>query len=283
MCFCTRKFSIIPFPGTIKLRIIGLFRTRKNSCRTCHYEVKCRKALWLQAHDAIKRTQSSESRFYLCKKYYQWTIRRDTIKVFLQFWSNEVQCTNANQTTWKLKGSAKGRYERVRLFGGLVWIWGVRGLVWDTRSTEEKPQPFRTTLDAYGGAYLSRETRSHQQDVVKQEQGNQHELDPAEQRRSRRVMTSMRKQWTIGSCDSWQHWNMYSASLPFAGRLFPRCLWHHHFKVGACVQCNLPTQIWGDRGAEKRTTHPFQTPASAFLDQNTGHVRNMMCTTKSNT
>ena len=50
-----------------------LFRARRNSCRTWHVEVKCRKALWLQAREILwsncKRTQSSESRFFLCKKY----------------------------------------------------------------------------------------------------------------------------------------------------------------------------------------------------------------------
>ena len=39
----------------------------------CHYEVKCRKALWLQARETLcsncKRSQSNESRFVLCKKY----------------------------------------------------------------------------------------------------------------------------------------------------------------------------------------------------------------------
>ena len=38
----TRKL----FPETIKLRIGGFFRAQKNLCRTCHYKVKCRKALW---------------------------------------------------------------------------------------------------------------------------------------------------------------------------------------------------------------------------------------------
>ena len=40
------------------------FCVRKNSWRMCHYEVKCRKALWLQAREALqsncKRTQSSK-------------------------------------------------------------------------------------------------------------------------------------------------------------------------------------------------------------------------------
>ena len=46
---------------------------RKNWGRTCRYEVKCRKEIWLQAREAVwsnsKRSQSSESRFSLCKKY----------------------------------------------------------------------------------------------------------------------------------------------------------------------------------------------------------------------
>ena len=37
------------------------------------YEIKCHKALWLQAREAVwsncKRTQSSVPRFFLCKKY----------------------------------------------------------------------------------------------------------------------------------------------------------------------------------------------------------------------
>ena len=46
---------------------------QKNLCRTtCHYEAKCRKALWLQAHKALwsncKQTQSSKSWFFVCKK-----------------------------------------------------------------------------------------------------------------------------------------------------------------------------------------------------------------------
>ena len=40
------SFPRIPFEETIKLRIRGLFRARKNSCRTCH-EVMCHKALWV--------------------------------------------------------------------------------------------------------------------------------------------------------------------------------------------------------------------------------------------
>ena len=42
---------------------------QKNSCRTCFYEVKCRRALWLQECESLwsncKRTQSSELRFFL--------------------------------------------------------------------------------------------------------------------------------------------------------------------------------------------------------------------------
>ena len=41
----------------------------RNSRRTCRYEVKCCKAFWLQAREALwsnyKRTQSSESSFFL--------------------------------------------------------------------------------------------------------------------------------------------------------------------------------------------------------------------------
>ena len=70
------SFSTIPFPETIKLQIRGFFRAQKNSCRTCHYEVKSRKALWLDAREALwyncgppKRTESNESIFnLLCKK-----------------------------------------------------------------------------------------------------------------------------------------------------------------------------------------------------------------------
>ena len=60
-------------PVCINYRIRGFFCARKNLCRTCHYEVKCRKALWLQACEALwsncERTQSKELRFFLCKKY----------------------------------------------------------------------------------------------------------------------------------------------------------------------------------------------------------------------
>ena len=46
---------------------------RINSRRKCHYEVKRRKALWLQRREALrpncKRMQSSESGFFLYKKY----------------------------------------------------------------------------------------------------------------------------------------------------------------------------------------------------------------------
>ena len=66
------SFPRLPFPETIKLRIRSLLRARKNSCRTCHYEGKCRKALWLQAREAsgsnCKRTKSSEARFFLCDR-----------------------------------------------------------------------------------------------------------------------------------------------------------------------------------------------------------------------
>ena len=41
------SFPRIQFSETIKLRIRGFFHERKNSGRTCHHEVKCRKALWL--------------------------------------------------------------------------------------------------------------------------------------------------------------------------------------------------------------------------------------------
>ena len=57
-CLCARKNSS---------QVHG-----KNSSRTCHYEVKCRKALWSQVRKALwsncKRAQSGESRFFLCKK-----------------------------------------------------------------------------------------------------------------------------------------------------------------------------------------------------------------------
>ena len=65
--------AFAPFPETIKLRIRGFFCAWKNFCRTCHCEVKCRKALWLEACEALwsscKRTQTSWSRFFLQNKY----------------------------------------------------------------------------------------------------------------------------------------------------------------------------------------------------------------------
>ena len=58
------------FRNYTKLRIRGFFRTRKNSGRTCQFDVECRKALWLPARQALwcndKRTQASESRSFLC-------------------------------------------------------------------------------------------------------------------------------------------------------------------------------------------------------------------------
>ena len=59
------SFPRIPFSETINLWIRGFFWTWTNSCRMCHYEVKCRKAFWLQAHETLwsncKQTQSSKS------------------------------------------------------------------------------------------------------------------------------------------------------------------------------------------------------------------------------
>ena len=59
----------------MKLGIRGFLALMK-SCRTHHYEVKCRKALCLQAREALwsncRRTQSSESSFFLCEKYEIW-------------------------------------------------------------------------------------------------------------------------------------------------------------------------------------------------------------------
>ena len=66
------KLPRIQFPETIKLRIRGFFRARKNSCRTCH-SFWCRKVLWLQVGEAVwsncKQTQSSKSRLFPRKKY----------------------------------------------------------------------------------------------------------------------------------------------------------------------------------------------------------------------
>ena len=50
---CSVSFPRIPFPETIKLRIRGIFCARKNSCRMCHYEGKCREASWLRAREAL--------------------------------------------------------------------------------------------------------------------------------------------------------------------------------------------------------------------------------------
>ena len=50
---CLVSFSRIPFPETIKLRIRGILCARKNSCRTCHYEDKRCKALWLLAREVL--------------------------------------------------------------------------------------------------------------------------------------------------------------------------------------------------------------------------------------
>ena len=55
------------------------FRARKNSCRTCCYEVRCREALWLQVRKALwsncKGTPSSESRFVCAGNMNCWFAR----------------------------------------------------------------------------------------------------------------------------------------------------------------------------------------------------------------
>ena len=74
LCFCAHKLSKNTICETIKLRITGFlfFPALKNSFRTCHHEVKRRIASWLQARKELwsnyERTQSSESRMFLCKK-----------------------------------------------------------------------------------------------------------------------------------------------------------------------------------------------------------------------
>ena len=66
------SFPRIPYPEAIKLRTRG-FPARKNSCRSCHYEAKCRKALCLQAPGALwsncKWRSQANRDFFLCKKY----------------------------------------------------------------------------------------------------------------------------------------------------------------------------------------------------------------------
>ena len=61
----------IPFRETTKLRIRGFFVHERT--RVERFIMKCRKALWLRAPEALwsncKRTQASKWRFYLCKKY----------------------------------------------------------------------------------------------------------------------------------------------------------------------------------------------------------------------
>ena len=66
-------FPGIPFSEVIKLRIRG-FRARKNSCRMCHYEVKCRKELWLLARARhcgliVNGRSQANGDFFLLKKY----------------------------------------------------------------------------------------------------------------------------------------------------------------------------------------------------------------------
>ena len=62
----------MPFPETSKFRR-GSLCALKKLCKTCHCEIKFRKALWLQVREALlsngKRVQSSESVFFLCMKY----------------------------------------------------------------------------------------------------------------------------------------------------------------------------------------------------------------------
>ena len=52
---------------------VGGFPAQKNLCRTCHYELKSSKALWVQAHKALwsncQQMQSSESGIFPCKKF----------------------------------------------------------------------------------------------------------------------------------------------------------------------------------------------------------------------
>ena len=48
------------------------FCVQKNACRTCHYEVKCHKALWLQVREplgVIANRRSQANQDFPCKKY----------------------------------------------------------------------------------------------------------------------------------------------------------------------------------------------------------------------
>ena len=59
----------------------------------CHYEVKCCKALWLQAREALwSNCKSSESRFFLCKKLI-WTAASLTAQQISRHWTS--------RTTWR--------------------------------------------------------------------------------------------------------------------------------------------------------------------------------------
>ena len=104
------SFPSIPFPETIKLRIRDFFHARRNSFRTCHYEIECRKALWSQGREVLwsncKRTQSSTSRFVLCKKYELLLRSLHSNETFLnqnghiQCWTGE-KCDRITRVYWE--------------------------------------------------------------------------------------------------------------------------------------------------------------------------------------
>ena len=115
----------IPFPETMRLRMRGFFRARNNSCRMCHCKVKCRKALWLQLREALwsncKRTQSSESRFFLCKKY----------ELLLRSLRNKTTTITKNNNTKTHKRTHKQIDRRSCL---VVSLFAITDLAWKSLS-----------------------------------------------------------------------------------------------------------------------------------------------------
>ena len=83
---------------TKKLRIRGFFCARKNSCRRCLYEVKCRKALWLRAREALWSNCKRTQRFFLCKKF-KLLVRSRRSKYQVPV----PRLSGQRQMTWKLR------------------------------------------------------------------------------------------------------------------------------------------------------------------------------------
>ena len=100
------SFPRKPVPETIKLGMGGLFRARKNSCRTCHYEVKCRKALRLYAREA--RTQANP----------EFSCVRNTNCSFAHCAAIKYKIGNSSYSTDIVRHSSSWKWTSIRIFGG---------------------------------------------------------------------------------------------------------------------------------------------------------------------